>query len=241
MIKLQDSKGKIIEHEVWYDWKPRFCQKYLQVGHSCVEKAMGPTPKKRQEQEAKKIQKATSQEGNTQDKGNIITNVKEKEDGVRAEQQAEYGKDDWQVVKRKGTRQDTGQSHNSLNVAEIEQCRHSYEVGEQSREAGRGVSVTPLEAQIKQMIVTWNVRGLNKEVKQKEIRLFIRRNKVQLLTIFEHRVRNDRASKVVNKLMPGWDNCTNAAVNLRVKIQVIWNPDEINFVKQEATSQHVHA
>ncbi|WMV45432.1 hypothetical protein MTR67_038817 [Solanum verrucosum] len=43
VIKIQDPKGKIVEQKVWYEWKPIFCQKCLQVGHACVDKQAAPT------------------------------------------------------------------------------------------------------------------------------------------------------------------------------------------------------
>lgn len=45
-IKLQDPKGRIVEQKVWYEWKPMFCQKCLQVGHSCVDKPVALIQKK---------------------------------------------------------------------------------------------------------------------------------------------------------------------------------------------------
>ncbi|XP_015168706.1 uncharacterized protein [Solanum tuberosum] len=42
VIKIQDPKGKIVEQKVWYEWKPIFCQKCLQVGNSCVDKQAAP-------------------------------------------------------------------------------------------------------------------------------------------------------------------------------------------------------
>lgn len=53
------------------------------------------------------------------------------------------------------------------------------------------------------MIVTQNVRGFNQEVKHREMRMSIRKNKVSLKAIYEHRVREDRASRIINKVMPG--------------------------------------
>lgn len=35
IVKIQDAKGKVYEQQVWYEWKPMFCQKCLQVGDSC--------------------------------------------------------------------------------------------------------------------------------------------------------------------------------------------------------------
>ncbi|KAK4723266.1 hypothetical protein R3W88_026045 [Solanum pinnatisectum] len=38
VIKILDPKERIVEQKVWYEWKPMFCHKCLQVGHSCVDK-----------------------------------------------------------------------------------------------------------------------------------------------------------------------------------------------------------
>lgn len=72
----------------------------------------------------------------------------------------------------------------------------------------------------KYMIVTQNVRGFNQEVKHREMRMSIRKNKVSLKAIYEHRVREDRASRIINKVMPGWEWTTNATNNVRGRIQV---------------------
>lgn len=37
-VKIQNAKGKVFEQRVVYEWKPLFCQKCLQVGHTCGEK-----------------------------------------------------------------------------------------------------------------------------------------------------------------------------------------------------------
>nr|XP_009590938.1 uncharacterized protein LOC104088038 [Nicotiana tomentosiformis] len=54
-------------------------------------------------------------------------------------------------------------------------------------------------------IVTWNVRGLNKVYKQKELRLFIRENNIVLIAILEHRVKENKAGQVIKKVAVGWD------------------------------------
>uniref|UniRef100_M1ACM7 Orf120a protein n=1 Tax=Solanum tuberosum TaxID=4113 RepID=M1ACM7_SOLTU len=35
MIKIRDPKGRVLEQQIWYEWKPLYYQKCLQVGHSC--------------------------------------------------------------------------------------------------------------------------------------------------------------------------------------------------------------
>lgn len=45
-IKIQDSKGKIFEQMVLYEWKSLYCQKCLQVGHVCGERKIEVITKK---------------------------------------------------------------------------------------------------------------------------------------------------------------------------------------------------
>ncbi|KAK6803540.1 hypothetical protein RDI58_001324 [Solanum bulbocastanum] len=90
------------------------------------------------------------------------------------------------------------------------------------------------------MIVTWNVRSFNQKVKHKELRLFIKRNKVNLIAIYEHRVRDDRASIIIKKNMAGWNWCTHESNNVRGRIWVIWNPNEVTFTRKEDAVQYIH-
>lgn len=137
MIKIQDSKEKVMEQEIWYDWKPIFCQKCLQIRHSCVKKVRGQVPKREQMQEPKKQWKPTTQEGNAQPKRNLIIEGQNKEVDGGTTKQNEKVKDEWQVVKRKGTRPESVHIHTPGKVAEEEQYSNKSEVGEQSGEAGR--------------------------------------------------------------------------------------------------------
>ncbi|XP_015169869.1 uncharacterized protein [Solanum tuberosum] len=50
VIKIKYPKGRIVEQKVWYEWKPMFCQKCLQVGHSCVDKPTAPIQVQKQGQ-----------------------------------------------------------------------------------------------------------------------------------------------------------------------------------------------
>ncbi|KAK6785297.1 hypothetical protein RDI58_018752 [Solanum bulbocastanum] len=72
------------------------------------------------------------------------------------------------------------------------------------------------------------------------MRLFLRRNKVNMIAICEYRVREDRVSSIINKIMPNWEWCTNSVNNVRGRIWVIWNPDVINFTIVENSEQHIH-
>lgn len=45
-------------------------------------------------------------------------------------------------------------------------------------------------------LITWNVRGMNKVHRQKEVRLFIRQNNVSILALIEHKIKQ-QADKVL--------------------------------------------
>ncbi|KAK6778012.1 hypothetical protein RDI58_024730 [Solanum bulbocastanum] len=65
------------------------------------------------------------------------------------------------------------------------------------------------------------------------MRLFLRRNKVNMIVICEYRVREDRVSSIINKIMPSREWCTNSANNVRGNIWVVWNLGVINFTTVE--------
>lgn len=45
-------------------------------------------------------------------------------------------------------------------------------------------------------------------VKQKEMKLFLRKNDVSIIAIYERRVKEEKSRNIINKLMPGWDRFT---------------------------------
>lgn len=51
-------------------------------------------------------------------------------------------------------------------------------------------------------LITWNTRGLNKFYKQKEMKLFLKTNKVSIIAIIEHKIKENIASRVIQKIAP---------------------------------------
>lgn len=49
--------------------------------------------------------------------------------------------------------------------------------------------------------IAWNVKGLNKVYKQKELKKFCRTNKVVLIAIIEHRVKRSNVVSVLRKAL----------------------------------------
>lgn len=71
------------------------------------------------------------------------------------------------------------------------------------------------------MIITWNVRGFNKVFKHKELRVFMKENKVNMIAISEHRVHEAKADKIIKKILPGWKWYHNVSTSCKGRIWVI--------------------
>lgn len=82
--------------------------------------------------------------------------------------------------------------------------------------------------------------GLHQVVKHKEMKVFLRKNKVHIMTISKHRVKNNIASSIINKVLPRWDWYTNATTTVQSRLWVFWNPDEVKFSTLEGSAQHIH-
>lgn len=50
------------------------------------------------------------------------------------------------------------------------------------------------------MIVSWNVRGINKVIKQKEVSYFLNKNHVSLIALIDHKVQQHFAAKIIQKM-----------------------------------------
>ncbi|XP_015170646.1 uncharacterized protein [Solanum tuberosum] len=99
MIKIRDPKGKMLDQQVWYEWKPLFCQKCLQVGHSCVDKPKVILAKRGQGLGQRKEWRQTTignknQEKQTEQQSEPIPKV-----GAQNEKQGSQKQENWQIVR----------------------------------------------------------------------------------------------------------------------------------------------
>ncbi|XP_019240505.1 PREDICTED: uncharacterized protein LOC109220492 [Nicotiana attenuata] len=72
------------------------------------------------------------------------------------------------------------------------------------------------------IISAWNIRGLNKPYKQKELRLFLQKNKVDILGRLETRVKKNKANNIVNKVAKDWGYCCNYTKAINGRIWLLW-------------------
>lgn len=90
------------------------------------------------------------------------------------------------------------------------------------------------------MIVSWNVKGFNRVVKQKELKLFLRNNDVSIIALYEYRVKEEKSRNIMNKVMPGWKWCSNTNGQSRSKIWLALDPTKVRIQVTEKDIQYIH-
>ncbi|KAG5609767.1 hypothetical protein H5410_021048 [Solanum commersonii] len=80
--------------------------------------------------------------------------------------------------------------------------------------------------------IAWNVRGLNKEHKQVEFKNFWRSNKVAIILVLEHKIKEGKASNVIQKIVGKWEIVDNYAADPRGRIWILWDPSKVQFIKK---------
>lgn len=75
------------------------------------------------------------------------------------------------------------------------------------------------------IVSTWNIRGLNKPLKQKEIRAYLLKNKVDICGILETRVKKGNSKNIFRRIACDWDYCFNNEHAYNGRIWMIWKKD----------------
>lgn len=74
------------------------------------------------------------------------------------------------------------------------------------------------------IIVTWNIRGLNKAHKQKELKNFLNVNKVDVMGCLETRIKQHKAQHIQIKIVNGWNVQYNYSKAANGRIWLLWKP-----------------
>ncbi|XP_075108929.1 uncharacterized protein LOC142180761 [Nicotiana tabacum] len=89
------------------------------------------------------------------------------------------------------------------------------------------------------IISTWNIRGLNKPYKQKELKNFLQKNKIDILGCLETRVKEKKAKKILYKAAKDWGYCCNYTKAENGRIWVLWKTNlSVNIV--QVHEQFIH-
>ncbi|XP_074287887.1 uncharacterized protein LOC141613052 [Silene latifolia] len=86
------------------------------------------------------------------------------------------------------------------------------------------------------IITSWNIRGLNKHVKQIEVNKFLTQNKLDILGILETRVKENKSQRILRNKFRGYSSFCNYSKHYNGRIWLVWN-----FSTTKVTILHVHA
>lgn len=73
------------------------------------------------------------------------------------------------------------------------------------------------------MIVTWNVRGINKEARHKEVCSYLHSFDVPIVALLETRVKKHNADRIRSKFGNKWEFADNYTHHDNGRIWLMWN------------------
>ncbi|KAK4397731.1 hypothetical protein Sango_1248600 [Sesamum angolense] len=86
----------------------------------------------------------------------------------------------------------------------------------------------------------WNVKGLNRSLKQNWVAHLIKNNRLCLLGILETKLAATTIPKIINRLFPGWCQANNFDAIAGGRILIIWNPAVIDLHPEDISPQVIH-
>lgn len=76
----------------------------------------------------------------------------------------------------------------------------------------------------------WNMRGLNDPLKQKEVRSFVNKNKLSIIGLVEHKIKEPNFNRVFCSMIPSWSFVHNYSHSPNGRICVGWDPSFVNVI-----------
>lgn len=82
-------------------------------------------------------------------------------------------------------------------------------------------------------LYVWNVKGINKPLKQSYMRKYIGTSRVDICCLVKTRVKQEKAQRILRKIAGGYECFHNYATHYNGRIWVLWNPNSVSVVLQE--------
>ena len=76
---------------------------------------------------------------------------------------------------------------------------------------------------------SWNIRGLNDPLKQREVRSFVKSQALDFIYHVETRVRASNRDRIFSSLLPGWRLFHNYEHALLGRIWICGNPEKVSI------------
>ncbi|XP_022027000.1 uncharacterized protein LOC110928098 [Helianthus annuus] len=91
-------------------------------------------------------------------------------------------------------------------------------------------------------MAVWNIRGLNRPLKQREVRLLVSENKLSVCALLESHVDISKLAKVCNNVFRSWNWTSNGSLCDRgTRIILGWNADVVDIMILAQSDQVIHA
>ncbi|XP_075108858.1 uncharacterized protein LOC142180704 [Nicotiana tabacum] len=88
--------------------------------------------------------------------------------------------------------------------------------------------------------LVWNIRGLNKRYKQKEVKKILKTKKIGITAIVETRVKENKFEIISKNIGPGWDRLHNYSAASNGRIWVLWDTIKYQVTKLVEGDQIMH-
>ena len=89
-------------------------------------------------------------------------------------------------------------------------------------------------------MVSWNVRGINKVARNKEVSSYLHSFNVPIVALLETRVKMHNAKKVRNKIGGSWNYMDNYDRHENGRIWLLWDHREVNLKLIQIDEQFIH-
>ncbi|XP_074291299.1 uncharacterized protein LOC141618079 [Silene latifolia] len=86
----------------------------------------------------------------------------------------------------------------------------------------------------------WNVRGLNREEKQKFVNSFLHKNKVAVFGLLETKIKASNKNKTMYRVFQDWSLTSNNNKHPEGRIIVLWKPHWVDIHILEYDAQYIH-
>ena len=87
---------------------------------------------------------------------------------------------------------------------------------------------------------SWNIRGVSRPFKQKELRSWIQKNHLSMVGVLETRVQESSSPQILNSIIPSWQYSSNYTHHSNGRIWILWDTSVFDAYPLMTTDQLMH-
>ncbi|XP_058753527.1 uncharacterized protein LOC131626708 [Vicia villosa] len=232
-VTIQGHNGKEWEQKIEYEWRSKYCQTCLKIGHDCsIKKGIG------QQKQVQKFWKPATKPVTVAQKPE---NLAEEPFIESSEPYKATPEEAWTVIGTnkmdKAKKKIIFTPSNEMLVQNIFTPLGNGTILEWGGGGGAALS-NDLNLECKGH--HWNVRGINKEARHREVNSYFSTFKVPIIALLETRVKKDNASKIRRKFGNYWSYLDNYSHHHNGRIWLMWKDQEVIINMLQCEEQFLH-